>query len=123
MGEPEFDPDEDPDDPGWYTFNDEELDVDDPFLIINFALGFPYCMSDVEDWVSLRHVVVDFDEDEVWISWEAEPDPVMEMEYATRIARLALARPWEAIWSCVDPKVCLWLTHMRGDPSKRGNRE
>lgn len=107
-----YDPDEDPDDPGWF---DTDWEPPDPhpseYYPVRFALGFPMTMTDVEWWTSLRHVVVNFRSDQAWVSWESEPDPIMETEWATRIARLAISRPWAAAWEYVD-----WQTKQLFEP-------
>lgn len=101
MDEPEIDPDEDPDDPGWFFVSDEELDEVEGY-VVRFALGFPFDLEQAGWWTSLRHVIVFAHRDQAWVSWECDPDPVEETEWKTRIGSISFTKPWVAVWEYVD---------------------
>lgn len=72
---------------------------------VSFLVGLPLEYEDIEWWTTLRHVIVHVRKHDAWVSWESEPDPVMEVDWQTRIALLAINKPWDAVWEYVDPGI------------------
>lgn len=99
--EPDIDPDEDPNDPGWYVFDEEDQEPE-TFYRVRFAVGHPVDLEEASFWTTLCYVNVYADAHDAFVSWVREMDPVEETEWATRIAMLSMGDPWAAAWEYVD---------------------
>lgn len=98
----------------------EEVDYDGPEYLVRFALGLPLDMDEMQYWTSTRWIEVHARAREAWVAWVSEPDPVVEMDWATRIARICWTKPWQAVWEYADLdwRTLQWLDRLIKDDEK-----
>lgn len=80
----------------------EDVDYDGSEYLVRFALGLPLDMDEMQYWTSTRWIEVHARAREAWVSWVSDPDPVVEMDWATRITRTCWTQPWLAAWDSAD---------------------